>query len=84
MEQFVRQRGSLWIQLRRFKCTYEEWMMQMVRNLTDPDESFLRHTRFLITDRETKYSVTFRAALTRERIEPIRLPPRPTNLNALA
>jgi hypothetical protein len=48
----------------------------MVRNLTDPDEPFLRRTRFLIMDRDTKYSETFRAALTRERIEPIRLPPR--------
>lgn len=63
---------------------HEKWMMQMVRNLTDPDEPFLRHTRFLIMDRDTKYSETFRAALTRERIEPIRLPPRSPNLNAFA
>lgn len=62
----------------------EAWMLQMVRNLTDPDEPFLRRTRFLIMDRDTKYSETFRAALTRERIEPIRLPPRSPNLNAFA
>jgi putative transposase len=35
-------------------------------------------------DRDTKYSVTFRAALTRERVEAIRLPPRSPNLNAYA
>ena len=35
-------------------------------------------------DRDTKYSAAFRAALTRERIEPIRLPPRSPNLNAYA
>jgi len=60
----------------------EVWMMQMVRNLTDVEEPFLRHTRFLIMDRDTKYSAAFRAALTRERIEPIRLPPRSPNLKA--
>ncbi len=62
----------------------EVWMMQMVRNLTDADEPFLRHTRFLIMDRDTKYSAAFRAALTRERIEPVRLPPRSPNSNAYA
>lgn len=58
--------------------------MQMARNLTDPEEPFLRRTRFLIVDRDTKYSETFRAALTRERIEPIRLPSRSPNLDAFA
>jgi putative transposase len=62
----------------------ETWMLQMVRDLTDPDEPFLRRTRFLIMDRDTKYSAAFRAALTRERIAPIRLPPRSPNLNAFA
>ena len=62
----------------------EAWMMQMVRNLTDAEEPFLRRTRFLIMDRDTKYSAAFRAALTGERIEPIRLPLRSPNLNAYA
>src|SRR5688500_19118562 len=35
-------------------------------------------------DRDTKYSASFRAVLTRERIEAIRLPPRSPNLNAYA
>lgn len=34
--------------------------------------------------RDTKYSFSFCAALTRERITPIRLPPRSPNLNAYA
>jgi transposase InsO family protein len=62
----------------------EAWMMQMARNLTDAEEPFLRRTRFMIMDRDAKYSAAFRAALTRERIEPIRLPPRSPNLNAYA
>jgi putative transposase len=62
----------------------EVWMMQILRNLTDAEEPFLRHTRFLIMDRDAKYSAAFRVALTRERIEPIRLPPRSPNLNAYA
>jgi putative transposase len=63
---------------------HEAWMVQMARNLTEAEEPFLRHTRFLIMDRDTKYSAAFRAVLTRERIEPIRLPPRSPNLNAYA
>ncbi|WP_331068643.1 hypothetical protein [Steroidobacter sp.] len=39
------------------------WMVQMARNLTDAEEPFLRHTRFLIMDRDTKYSAAFRAAV---------------------
>ncbi|MBL8270901.1 MAG: transposase [Steroidobacter sp.] len=62
----------------------EVWMMQMVRKLTDAEEPFLRHTRSLIMDRDTKYSAVLRVALTRERIEPIRLLPRSPTLNAYA
>jgi hypothetical protein len=36
-------------------------MVQLARNLTDAEEPFLRHTRFLIMDRDTKYSASFRA-----------------------
>ena len=32
------------------------WMMQIARNLTDIDDGFLRGTRFLILDRDTKCS----------------------------
>lgn len=33
---------------------HEMWMVQMARNLTDAEEPFLRRTRFLIMDRDTK------------------------------
>jgi putative transposase len=59
-------------------------MMQMARNLADAEELFLRHSQFLLMDRDTKYSVTFRATLMRERVEAIRLPSRSPNLNAHA
>jgi putative transposase len=59
-------------------------MMQMARNRTDAEELFVRRTRFLIVDRHIKYSAAFRAALTGERIESIRLPPRSPNLHAYA
>jgi len=41
---------------------HEAWMVQMARNLTDAEEPFLRRTRFLIIDRDTKYSAAFRAS----------------------
>ena len=62
----------------------DQWMTQIARNLTDPEEEFLRDTRFLIMDRDTKYSDAFRDILTRERLQVIRLPPRSPNLNAFA
>jgi hypothetical protein len=36
------------------------WMTQIARNLTEADEGFLRRTRYLIMDRDTKYSDAFR------------------------
>jgi putative transposase len=44
----------------------------------------LRDKRFLIVDRDAKYSATFRQTLEREGIGVIRLPPRPPNLKANA
>jgi len=40
--------------------------------------------RYLIVDRDTKYTAAFRAFLAREGLETIRLPPRSPNLNAYA
>jgi putative transposase len=62
----------------------DPWMTQIARNLTDPEEQFLRGMRFLIMDRDTKYSDAFRRILSRERLQVIRLPPRSPNLNAFA
>jgi transposase InsO family protein len=59
-------------------------MTQIARNLTDPNDGFLRGKRYLILDRDTKYSDAFRSVLVREGIQVIRLPPRSPNLNAFA
>jgi len=46
----------------------EVWMMQMARNLIDPEEGFLRGKSHLILDRDTKYTLAFRRTLEREGI----------------
>jgi putative transposase len=60
------------------------WMTQIAWNLTDLSDGFLRGKRYLILDRDTKYSDAFRSILVREGIQVIRLPPRSSNLNAFA
>jgi putative transposase len=62
----------------------DAWMTQIARDLTDPEEEFLRRTRYVILDRDTKYSDAFRGFLVRDGIQVIRLPPRAPNLNAYA
>jgi putative transposase len=59
-------------------------MLQVSRNLIDVESGALRDKRFLIVDRDAKYSATFRQTLEREGIGVIRLPPRSPNLNAYA
>ena len=59
-------------------------MTQIARNLTDIEDGFLRGTQYLILDRDTKYSAEFRAALVRDSIHLIRLPPRSPNLKVNA
>jgi hypothetical protein len=61
-----------------------QWMMQIARNLIDVDDGFLCGKRYLILDRDTKYSDAFRDILIREGISLIRLPPRAPNLKACA
>jgi putative transposase len=60
------------------------WMTQIARNITDVDDGFLRGKRYLILDRDAKYSEGFRKVLVREGIHVVRLPPRSPNLNAFA
>jgi transposase InsO family protein len=59
-------------------------MKQIARNVTDTEDGFLRGTRYLILDRDTKYSDEFRNTLACEGLHLIRLPPRSPNLNAFA
>jgi hypothetical protein len=42
------------------------WMTQVARNVTDINEGFLRNKRYLLLDRDSKYSDAFRGILTRE------------------
>jgi transposase InsO family protein len=60
------------------------WMTQIARNVTDTHDGFLRDTRYLIMDRDTKYSDAFRGIITRAGTDVVRLPPRSPNLNAFA
>ena len=62
----------------------DAFMVQTARNLTDVVDGFLLDKRYLILDRDTKYSQAFRGFLKREGIDVIRLPPRSPNLNAYA
>jgi hypothetical protein len=41
----------------------EAWMLQMARNLTDAQSGALRAKRFLILDRDSKYSAQFRRVI---------------------
>ena len=60
------------------------WMTQIARNVTDTHDGFLRDRRYLIMDRDTKYSDAFRGIITRAGTDVVRLPPRSPNLNAFA
>jgi putative transposase len=58
------------------------FMQQCARQLTDPVDGFLLGTRYLVHDRDTKYTQAFDALLKDSGVEPIVLPPRSPNLNA--
>jgi transposase InsO family protein len=62
----------------------EAWMMQIRRNLTDPLSGSLAENRFLILDRDSKFSRGFRDLLEEAGVEVVRLPYRSPNLNAYA
>jgi putative transposase len=59
-------------------------MTQIARNVTDVRDGFLCGKRYLILDRDTKYSDAFHRIIARAGIEVIRLPPRSPNLNSFA
>jgi transposase InsO family protein len=60
------------------------YMKQVARNLPDVDDGFLANCRYLIMDRDTKYTNAFRSDLDREGAKPVRCPVRAPNCNALA
>ena len=56
-------------------------MLQIARNLTDAENGFLRGKKYLLMDRDTKFSEEFRVTLEQAGVEAVRLPPRSPNLN---
>jgi putative transposase len=60
----------------------EVWMKQVARNLTDAEDGFLEGKRYVLMDRDSKFSVAFRQILQDAGTEPVLLPPRSPNLNA--
>jgi putative transposase len=62
----------------------EQWMQQMARNVTMEGCGALRDCRYLLHDRDTKYSNAFRAIIESGRVKTLPLPARSPNLNAYA
>ena len=60
------------------------FLQQVARNTTDVEDGFLREKRFLILDRDKKYTEEFRGYLAREGVQPVRCPVRAPNCNAFA
>src|SRR3989475_2406722 len=58
------------------------FMQQCARQLTDPFDGFLLGKRYLLHDRDTKFTQAFDALLKDSGVAPILLPPRSPNLNA--
>jgi putative transposase len=62
----------------------ESWMKQMARNVTMEGYGALRDCRYLLHDRDAKYTQSFRAIIASGRVEPLVLPARSPNLNVYA
>jgi len=60
----------------------EEWLLQVARNVTDAEVGFLRSKRYLLMDRDGKFSEMFRETLQAAGVKPVRLPPRSPKMNA--
>jgi putative transposase len=58
------------------------FMQQCARQLTDPFDGFLLGERYLLHDRDTKFTQAFDGLLKSSGVEPVILPPRSPNLNA--
>ncbi len=59
-------------------------MKQVARNLTDHVDGFLLGKKYLIMDRDGKFTPEFQTVLKEAGVEPLLLPPRSPNLNAHA
>ncbi len=61
---------------------YEQWMIQVLRNLTDAVNGFLLGKTHLIMDRDPIFTIRVRELLKHAGTNPVRLPRRSPNLNA--
>ncbi len=59
-------------------------MKQIGRNQTFDEIGFLNNRKYLIVDRDTKFTAAFRGLLENAGTKVCRLPPRSPNLNAMA
>ena len=62
----------------------EAWMKQIARNVIMDEWGFLESRRYLIHDRDTKFTDSFRAIIRSGDVKPLKLPARSPNLNAYA
>src|SRR5712672_2472796 len=62
----------------------ERWMQQIARNVTMEGCGALRDCCYLLHDRDTKYTISFRAIIESGRVKTLPLPARSPNLNAYA
>ena len=60
----------------------DAWMQQIARNHIDDEDGFLRESRLLLMDGDTKFSAAFRHTLSLGGVHALRLPPKTPNLNA--
>ena len=61
---------------------YEQWMIQIVRHLTDAVDGFLIGKSYVIMDRDPVFTARVRDMLRHAGAKPVRLPRRSPNLNA--
>ena len=62
----------------------ESWMLQIARNITEKQSGALHAKRYVIIDRDAKYSAQFRRLIRDNGTKVIRLLPMSPNLNAYA
>jgi len=62
----------------------ELWMKQIARNVTMEGYGILRDCRYLLHDRDTKYTQSFRAIIASGRVDRSSLPAQSPNLNSYA
>jgi putative transposase len=62
----------------------EEWMVQIARSATQETLGHLHPCRYVLHDRDTKFSASFRSTLADGGVKSIRLPAKSPNLNAFA